>query len=70
MRMIILLAGSGQKRTIVVHPDFLWMPFEPAVATGDRGRGNPMISNENVIEFGLNLWVSQTQILLEISLKI
>ena len=44
-----IIGGEWSKENYSSHPDFLWMPFEPAVATGDRGRGNPMISNENVI---------------------
>ncbi|MES2744441.1 MAG: hypothetical protein V4655_03395 [Bdellovibrionota bacterium] len=30
------------------HPDFLWMPFEPAAPTGDSRRGNPHLSNTEV----------------------
>jgi hypothetical protein len=30
------------------HPDFIWMPFEPATPTGDDSRGNPLLSNKEV----------------------
>ncbi|MCX6128354.1 MAG: hypothetical protein NTX25_04730 [Proteobacteria bacterium] len=32
------------------HPDFLWMAFEPAEPTGDNSRGNPYLSNAEVIK--------------------
>jgi hypothetical protein len=31
------------------HPDFIWMAFEPAAPTGASSRGNPHVSNEEVI---------------------
>lgn len=31
------------------HPDFLWMAFEPAMPTGSASRGNPHVSNQEVI---------------------
>lgn len=31
------------------HPDFIWMAFEPADPTGSPSRGNPHVSNEEVI---------------------
>lgn len=37
---------AGANRT--VHPDFLWMPFEPATPTGDASRGNPHLDNKEV----------------------
>lgn len=36
----------GASRT--AHPDFIWMPFEPATPTGDSSRGNPHLSNKEV----------------------
>ncbi len=36
----------------VNHPDFIWMPFEPAAPTGDDSRGNAMMDNKEVI----SLW--------------
>lgn len=30
------------------HPDFIWMPFEPADPTGDSSRGNPLLSTTEV----------------------
>ena len=32
------------------HPDFIWMPFEPADPSGDQSRGNPGLSNSEVIK--------------------
>ncbi len=32
------------------HPDFIWMPFEPAEPTGDVSYGNPEVNNEEVIK--------------------
>ncbi len=32
------------------HPDFIWLPFEPAEPTGDDSRGNQFVSNAEVIK--------------------
>ncbi|NRA64668.1 MAG: hypothetical protein HRU19_09310 [Pseudobacteriovorax sp.] len=32
------------------HPDFLWMAFEPAEPNGTSSRGNPFVSNDEVIK--------------------
>lgn len=32
------------------HPDFVWMPFEPAPPQGENGAGNPHLSNSEVIK--------------------
>lgn len=38
---------AGESRSD--HPDFLWMPFEPDEPTGSSARGNPHVSNDEVI---------------------
>ena len=45
-----IIGGEWGVSSYRAHPDFLWMPFEPAEPTGSRGKGNPMVKkNEEVI---------------------
>lgn len=43
-----LLGGEWLGSSRTDHPDFLWMPFEPAVPTGNPRSGNPHLSNIEV----------------------
>ncbi len=44
-----LVGGEWQGSSRNDHPDFIWMPFEPTVASGDTRAGNPHLSNNEVI---------------------
>ena len=44
-----IIGGEWSKDSYKKHPDFIWMPFEPAAPTGNTSKGNPEISNEHVI---------------------
>jgi len=44
-----VLGGEWTGRSATNHPDFLWMAFEPAEPTGSPSRGNPHVSNSEVI---------------------
>lgn len=43
-----LVGGEWSGGSRLDHPDFLWMPFEPAPPTGDPRSGNPHLSNIEV----------------------
>jgi|GEM_PF-763584 len=43
-----VIGGEWMGASRTFHPDFIWMPFEPAEPTGDDSRGNPFLSNVEV----------------------
>jgi hypothetical protein len=45
-----VIGGEWMGPSRTYHPDFVWMPFEPAEPTGDNSRGNPFLSNTEVIK--------------------
>ncbi len=45
-----VLGGEWLGASRTNHPDFIWMPFEPAEPTGDQSRGNAFINNQEVIK--------------------
>lgn len=45
-----VIGGEWVGKNRLNHPDFIWMPFEPADPTGDDSRGNPFLSNNEVIK--------------------
>lgn len=44
-----VIGGEWMGASRTYHPDFIWMPFEPAEPTGDNARGNALLSNAEVI---------------------
>ncbi|MFW7380372.1 MAG: hypothetical protein ACOH5I_16285 [Oligoflexus sp.] len=44
-----VLGGEWTGESQTNHPDFIWMAFEPAEPTGSASRGNPHVSNNEVI---------------------
>ncbi len=45
-----IIGGEWMGASRTSHPDFIWMPFEPASPTGDNSRGNPLLSNAEIIK--------------------
>ncbi len=43
-----ILGGEWVGASRSDHPDFIWMPFQPDTPTGDKGGGNPFLSNQEV----------------------
>jgi hypothetical protein len=45
-----VIGGEWMGPSRTYHPDFVWMPFEPADPTGDDSRGNAFLSNTEVVK--------------------
>lgn len=43
-----VIGGEWAGASRLNHPDFVWMPFEPAIPSGDATRGNPHLDNKEV----------------------
>ena len=57
-----IIGGEWSEENYKDHPDFLWMPFEPAMPTGTSKRGNRMVANDKVIElWAESMGFSQTR---------